>query len=140
MATKKEIDDHLKMALKEIGKIKPWFDEEVGEWVFSHALYPVEYGAKSEEEVIENYPKYLREFILHRLENRLEENLERKTKGRGGARPGAGRPKGSKKIIPTKVIRLEAPIAEWVKKHQSEIHYLMSGEKILVPSKGHRRI
>ncbi len=131
MATKKEINEHLKKALKEIGSIEPWFDKEVHEWVFEHRLYPVEYGGKSKEDVIENYPKYLREFITHRLDNRLESKMEKKTKGRGGLRPRAGRPKGTKKALPTKVVRLEAQIADWVQTHEEDIYALIMGEKIL---------
>jgi hypothetical protein len=84
MATKKELEEHLKIALKEVGKIKPWFDKEVNAWIFSHPAYPVEYGGESAEEVIENYPKYLREFIHHRLNNRLHPIMEKQTNGRGG--------------------------------------------------------
>ena len=58
MATKKEIDEHLKIALSEVGEIKPWFDKDVDGWVFSHKNYPVEYGGDSAKEVIKNYPKY----------------------------------------------------------------------------------
>lgn len=81
MATIKE---HLQIALKEIGSIKPWFDSDVEEWIFSHPSYPVEYGGKSSEEVKKNYPKYLREFIKHRLDNRLNPLTEKKTKGLEG--------------------------------------------------------
>jgi hypothetical protein len=81
MTTKKEIEKHLNIALKEIGEIKPRFDKEVNEWVFSHILYPVEYGGKSAKEVIENYPKYLREFISHGLDDRLEIGIKKMTKG-----------------------------------------------------------
>jgi len=35
MATQKEIKEHLEIALKEVGKIKPWFDEEVNEWILA---------------------------------------------------------------------------------------------------------
>lgn len=132
MATKKEITEHLKQALKEVGKISPWFDEEVQEWVFSHRLYPVEYGGTSPEEVIKNYPKYLREFIAHRLDQQLDPRIEKKTKGRGGKRPGAGRPKGSKELHPTKVVRLDARIAEWVKHHERDLFGLISGTKVLI--------
>ena len=97
MATKKEIEQHLKIALDEIGEIKPWFDKEVDAWVFEHKAYPVEYGGESKEEVIQNYPKYLREFIRQRLNDNLAASVEKKTKGRGGKREGAGRPKGTKK-------------------------------------------
>jgi len=115
MATKKEIDKHLKTALKEVGEIKPWFDDEVNSYVFEHPSYPVEYAGESEKEVIENYPKYLREFIHHRLDDRLHPLMEKQTKGRGGRRPGAGRPKGVKKP-PTKVVRLPKDIAEWMER------------------------
>ncbi|HSX10144.1 MAG TPA: hypothetical protein VLF94_00285 [Chlamydiales bacterium] len=118
MATKKEIEKHLKIALKEIGEIKPWFDKDVNAWVFEHRAYPVEYAGESVEEVIENYPKYLCEFIRHRLNDRLHPLIEKKTKGRGGKRPGAGRPKGTKKA-PTKVVRLPVDIAKWIEKPNS---------------------
>ncbi|MBX9743813.1 MAG: hypothetical protein K2X08_01230 [Chlamydiales bacterium] len=114
MATKKEIDEHLKKALKEIGEITPIFDEEVGEWIFSSSLYPVEYGGSSEKEVIKNYPKYLREFIKHRLDDNLHPLMKKKTKGHGGKRKGAGRPKGTKKQTATKIVRLPADVADWV--------------------------
>ena len=102
MATKQEIKHNLELALKEVGKIKPWFDDEVNAWVFSHDLYPVEYGGDSKEEVIENYPLYLEEFIKHRLDDNLAENVEKRTKGHGGKRHGAGRPKGT--VTPKKRI------------------------------------
>jgi hypothetical protein len=139
MATKKEIDEHLKRALKEIGEIKPVFDREVEEWVFSSPLYPVEYGGSSKAEVIKNYPKYLREFIKHRLADRLHPALEKKTKGRGGKRAGAGRPKGTRKSSPTKVLRLEVAVANWVAKHKTDIHAIMAGEKILIPANKQKR-
>ena len=44
MTTKKEIGEQLKIALDEIGEIKPWYDAEVSGWVFFHSFYPsVEY-------------------------------------------------------------------------------------------------
>lgn len=93
MATANEIKEHLDIiALKEVGKIKPWFDENVNEWIFRHPNYPVEYGGESTEEVIENYPKYLREFIKQRLNANLNPLTEKRTKGHGGLRPGAVRP------------------------------------------------
>lgn len=114
MATKKEVKEHLKIALKEIGAITPWFDEEVQEWIFSHPNYPVEYGGHSPEQVINNYPKYLEVFIEHRLNGKLDELNEKKTKGKGGIREGAGRPKGSKKEQ-TKQVRVPIEVAEWLK-------------------------
>lgn len=97
MATAKEIKDHLKIALKEVGKITPWFDKDVSAWVFSHPAYPVEYAGDSVKEVIANYPLYLQEFITERLKDNLAPSVEKRTKGKGGKREGAGRPKGSKK-------------------------------------------
>jgi hypothetical protein len=135
MATRKEINEQLKIALSEIGSIEPWFDDEVREWVFAHRLYPVEYGGKTKEEVIENYPKYLREFIAHRLAGRLDLGMEKKTQGRGGLRPRAGRPKGTKRSLPTKVVRLEAQIADWVQQHKEDIYSLIVGEKVLAYSR-----
>lgn len=122
MATKKEITEHLKIALKEVGKIKPWFDKDVDSWVFSHKNYPVEYGGNTEAEVIENYPKYLFEFIKHRLDGKLSAINEKETKGKGGKREGAGRPKGSKSSAPTKQIRVPIDIAEWLKYPETITH------------------
>lgn len=129
-----EIKEHLQTALKEIGEIKPWFDREVNEWVFSHPLYPVEYGGDSEKEVIENYPKYLSEFLKHRLLHRLDSLVEKKTNGHGGTRTGAGRPK-SARTVSTVNIRLASDMAAWVKEHKEEIYSLMEGDLELVPSK-----
>jgi len=92
MASKKEIKEHLKKALQEIGKIKPWFDNEVDAWVFEHADYPVSCSGNSEKEVIKKFPRYLEEFIGERLKNNVSPSVEKRTKGKGGKREGAGRP------------------------------------------------
>lgn len=113
MATAKEIKKHLKIALKEIGKIAPWFDKDFNSWMFSHSSYPdVEYAGESKSEVIENYPLYLRDFIEERLNNNLAPHIEKAVKGRGGKREGAGRPKGTAKGQKTRVY-LPKDIAEW---------------------------
>ncbi|NGX62320.1 MAG: hypothetical protein K940chlam9_01817 [Chlamydiae bacterium] len=135
MATKKEVNEHLKVALDEVGKIKPWFDRSVKEWIFSHPLYPVEYAGASKEEVMENYPKYLREFIKHRLNQKVDHFIEKTTKGRGGKRPGAGRPRGTRRTEETKTIRLKVYIANWIKKHEQELEGVICGEKKIVPAK-----
>ena len=88
MATKKEIKEHLTIALEEIGEIKPWFDEEVNAWVFSHPKYPVRYAGDSQEEVIANFPFYMQDFIAERLDDNLAPSVEKSTKGRGGKRKG----------------------------------------------------
>jgi len=113
MAAKKEIKEHLKIALQEIGDINPWFDNEFNTWIFHHAAYPVEYSGDSKEEVVKNYPLYLRDFIEERLNDNLSPYTEKKTTGRGGKREGSGRPKGTVKE-PTKRITLPLDIAEWI--------------------------
>lgn len=135
MATKKEIDKHLKIALDEIGKINPWYDKEIKEWIFSSSLYPIEYSGFSKKEVVENYPKYLKELIRHRLNKKVEHLVEKKTKGRGGVRPGAGRPRGSKKTDRTKTVRMKIYMADWIKNHEDDIESLISGEKKLVSAR-----
>jgi len=115
MAAKKEIAEHLKIALSEIGDIEPWFDKAVDCWVFSHKNYPVEYGGETKEEVIKKYPKYLREFIAQRLKKKVSSVNERETKGWGGVREGSGRPLGSKGAYPTVQIRVPEDIANWLR-------------------------
>jgi hypothetical protein len=107
----KDLTKELKIALTEIGSIKPWFEKEYKTWVFSHPLYPVECEGISSEEVIKKYPKYLAVFIEHRMQGRIDTINEKKTKGKGGYRPGAGRPIGSIKE-PTKQVRLPIDIAQ----------------------------
>lgn len=120
MATPKEIKEHLAIALKEVGKIEPWFDKEVNEWIFSHSAYPVEYGGETSEDVIKNYPRYLREFIKQRLNDNLDTLTEKQTKGHGGKRAGAGRPKGSVKQA-TERISLPKDITSWFKANPQAI-------------------
>jgi hypothetical protein len=86
MVAKKEVNEHLRIALDEIGEIKPWFDARFGDWIFSHKNYPVEYAGDSKGDVIENYPLYIREFIKHRLNGKLSFVEEKKTQGYGGKR------------------------------------------------------
>jgi hypothetical protein len=113
MATKKEIDEHLKIALTEVGKITPWYDNEVNAWVFEHPSYPVGYAGNTSKEVIKKYPLHLREFILERLNENLNPLVEIETIGHGGKRIGAGRPTGTVKA-PTKQIRVPVDIADWL--------------------------
>ena len=122
MASAKEIKAHLNIALKEIGEIKPRFNKKFNAWVFSHKKYPdVEYIGDSPEEVIKKYPKYLREFIKHRLDGNIWESVNKKTEGRGGKREGAGRPKGTKKS-PTRRISLPEDVADWIEQPSSIPH------------------
>lgn len=119
MASKKEIKKHLKLALQEVGKINPWFDNEFNTWIFSHPSYPVEYSGDSKEEIIKNYPLYLQDFIEERLNDNLSPFTEKKTIGRGGKRGGSGRPKGT---IKEKRITLPLDVAEWISKPDTIAH------------------
>ncbi|HEY4831637.1 MAG TPA: hypothetical protein VIH61_03655 [Waddliaceae bacterium] len=118
MATKKEIKEHLRIALEEIGEIKPKFAKDVDAWVFSHPKYPVRYAGNSPEEVVQNFPLYLQDFIEERLNDNLAPAVEKRTKGKGGKREGAGRPKGTKKERKTRVY-LPDDIASWIKHPKS---------------------
>jgi hypothetical protein len=74
-------------------------------------------------EVLQNYPKYLREFIKQRLDDNLSPLTESKTTGHGGKREGAGRPKGTIKE-PTRRLTLPAHIADiavWMRQHPEAI-------------------
>ncbi len=132
MASKQEIEKELKIALKEIGPITPWFDKAVNEWIFSSLLYPsVEYGGETKEEVIKNYALYLKDFIIERLKSNIEPQVEKTTKGRGGYKVGAGRPKGTTKE-PTTRLSLPRDIAEWLKdkSHLTQVRNLMMKGKV----------
>ena len=119
------VDEHLKIALEEIGPIKPWFDPEVQSWVFEHELYPESYGGETKKEVIERYPLYIRQFIESRLDGTLAPWVEKQTRGRGGKREGAGRPAGTTKA-PTAVIRLPLEIANWLKADPTHLEQVRS--------------
>jgi hypothetical protein len=127
----KELDKELNIALNEIGPIKPWFDEDFQTWLFSSPLYPVECEGSSAKEVIKKYPKYLAVFIEHRIRGKIDATNEKKTKGKGGYRPGAGRPKGSTKEK-TKQIRLPEGLATWLKQPDimDQITILMHNQQI----------
>lgn len=118
MASKSEIKKELKLALSEVGNISPWFDKDFNAWIFSSSLYPVECEGQSAVEVIEKYPKYLEVFIEHRIKGKLDALNEKKTKGKGGVRVGAGRPKGTTKM-PTKQVRLPIEVVDWLKVPQN---------------------
>ena len=120
MATKKEIEKHLKIALEEIGEIKPQFSKKYKAWIFEHPLYPVGCEGDSEEEVKKKYPLYIKHFIKERLDHNLAPFMEAKTEGHGGKREGAGRPIGSTKE-PKMRIYLPTDVALWIKNHPEAV-------------------
>ncbi|MCE5317043.1 MAG: hypothetical protein LLG04_06730 [Parachlamydia sp.] len=121
MATKQEIKAHLKIALEEIGEIKPWFDRDVNAWIFEHKLYPVGCSGDSSAEVVKKFPRYLKEFITERLKNNLNPRVEKRTVGKGGKREGAGRPKDPNKEEKVRVY-LPHDIAKWIKYPETIMH------------------
>lgn len=121
MASKSQVKKEVTLALSEIGKVNPWYDKDFKCWIFSSPLYPVECEGKTAEEVINKFPKYLEIFIEHRMKGKLDPINEQKTVGKGGLRPGAGRPKGTTKP-PTKQIRVPLDIADWLKTPGVIIH------------------
>ncbi|MCE5315966.1 MAG: hypothetical protein LLG04_01205 [Parachlamydia sp.] len=128
----KEVKKELETALAEIGEIKPWFEKKFKIWLYSHPLYPVECEGKSREEVLKKYPKYLEVFIEHRMKGKIDALSEKNTKGKGGFRPGAGRPIGTTKE-PTRQIRVPQDIAEWLKMPGvlTQVRSLMQAQKHL---------
>src|SRR5205807_7752257 len=95
-------------------------------------LYPsVEYSGETKEEVIKNYRYYLQDFIEERLKSNIEPHVERATKGRGGYREGAGRPKGTTKE-PKSRTYLPTDIADWLKEksHWAQVRNLMAKGKV----------
>lgn len=121
----KKIGDHLQIALKEVGQIKPWYDPEVSCWVFEHPNYPVTCGEETAAEVIAKYPLYLKEFIHYRLMDRLDPFVEAETKGKAGKRL------DTSQKTPSRSLRLPEPIADvavWLRHHPEAIpavHRLM---------------
>lgn len=91
------VQELVKQALEVVGPIKPWFDAECGEWTFEHPAFPESYGGATAKEVIKGYPLYLANMFEAQLQNRLTVKDSRQVKkslsGRGGSRPGSGRPR-----------------------------------------------
>ncbi|MEW6667635.1 MAG: hypothetical protein AB1512_20700 [Thermodesulfobacteriota bacterium] len=118
------VEKELKNALKEIGEIKPWWSEDDKMYVFEHETYPTLMHADSDpDEVVKGYERALRRFIQYRMRGQVAESVERITSGRGGYRPGAGRPKGSTKGK-TRRISLPEDVAAWLKEDPAHIEKL----------------
>ncbi|WP_373531766.1 hypothetical protein [Vampirovibrio sp.] len=121
-----EVVAQTRIALSEIGEIKPWFDAEMGCWCFEHPLYPESYGGESASEVEAGYPLYLAQLIEARMSGELAPFVENLIKGRGGKRHGAGRPKGSHKGSKKRVY-LPVEVADWLmdETHLAQVRNLM---------------
>jgi hypothetical protein len=106
-----EINKQLQIALSEIGEIQPWWSDEDQMFIFEHPAYPrVSHADADQGKAKAGYLRALEGFIEDRLAGNLAEEAERVTSGRGGARPGAGRPRKPK----TLQRRLDADMAEWL--------------------------
>lgn len=120
MAQQKVILSELNKALAEINAIVPWWSDEDGLFVFEHAAYPMVMAADADRDrVIELYRLALQEFIAERLRGNVADFVESLTSGRGGARPGAGRPKNKaekvRRYIPSTIV----DIVEWLEDEEN---------------------
>jgi hypothetical protein len=106
----------LEQSLNKIGKIKPWFDDDVNAWVFEHETFPlVRYAGDTEQEVIENYPKYLADYLEELSKDNISKTAEKAfSSGRGGKRENSGRPKGTTKE-PGKMYWFPILVGDWLK-------------------------
>lgn len=119
-----EVICELEKVLVEIGEIQPVWDNECGEFVASHPEYAsIDAPGDTVEEAIQTFHRLLCQFLQERINNNLAPHVERMTSGRGGKRPGSGRPKSS----PTTTIRLPSEIANWLKdnSHLDQVRNLM---------------
>ena len=118
------IQQHVELALAEIGEITPVYNPEVEAWLFQHPAYDLEAEGETSDDCMATYKRWLHTFIKERLKNNLAPNVEAKSSGRGGKRDGAGRPIGTKK---TDKMRIYVPqeLAFWLK-DEKNIQWLQS--------------
>lgn len=109
-------DKDFNLALSEVGAVTPWWSDEDQLFVFEHDAYPmVMHGDTTVEATIQGYHRALRHFVQARLAGQIADSVNAVTRGRGGVRAGAGRPKGSSKK-PAKVsVRLIPELAQYLK-------------------------
>lgn len=113
------IKRQLQIALDEIGPISPIFCDEDQVFCFRSPLYDFEAFGDTPTDCIKTYVNWLEEFIAERMKGNLAPDIERNSPGRGGKRPGAGRPKGTSKTEDTIVIRMPKRIGDWVKSNKN---------------------
>jgi hypothetical protein len=124
-----ELEKELKTALQEVGDIAPYWSEEDGMYVFEHPAYPMVMHADPDpEETRKGYLRALSGFVEERLQGTVAEDVERITSGRGGSRPGAGRPVGTKKAAKVRMM-VPVDIAAWLQEpqHVDQVRRLMEG-------------
>lgn len=116
-----DIKKHLKVALSEIGEIKPRFSKDDGMFVFDHPSYPtVMHADATAEATKEGYLRALEGFIEARLSGNLSDVAEKMTKGHGGKRSGAGRKPGSTKE-PKMRMYIPSDLGLWLQQSPSNI-------------------
>lgn len=107
-------------ALAEIGEIIPWWSEEDQLYVFEHAAYPmVMHGDRTVEATLAGYHRALRHFVEARLAGEVAPSVERITSGRGGVRPGAGRPVGTRRAAAKKSVHVLSELADRLKGNEA---------------------
>jgi hypothetical protein len=97
--------------LKELGDLKPWFDDRVLAFIYTHYRFrKVGYG-RTPEDALEHYKQQLVVGIETNLKNGWHySDFHRK---RGGCRPHAGRPKKD----PTERMRVPKDLVPWLRTH-----------------------
>jgi hypothetical protein len=103
---------HLKSKLRTMGEIKPWFDDAILRWVYTHALFRLYGVGRTPEEAIDHYKQLMVAKIEDNIQNRRQP-LELFYRCYGGYRKNAGRPR---KLIPCIRISIPKDIGIWVKR------------------------
>jgi len=121
------VDTEFKLALQEVGPIEPVWAEGDGVYVFEHEAYPfVMGGGPTVKEARNSYRQALKDFIEARLNGQLAPVADKMTSGRGGLRPGSGRPKNN---IASIRISIPQDVGQWLQsdpKHIEQVRRLMA--------------
>ncbi len=119
------LESEYQKALAEIGPITPWWSEPDHMYLFEHPFYPwVMHADPSCDETIAGYHRALKGFIEDRINGGVAPETDRSTLGRGGARPGAGRPR---KLIKSRRTYIPEDIAQWLENpaHQEQVRRMI---------------
>jgi hypothetical protein len=123
-----ELQEALQIALEEIGPIDPWWSEADQMFVFTEKIYPaVLFQDTNKQKTIDGYVEVLKNWLIDRLNENVSETAEKVTTGHGGRRAGAGRPPKP----PTKAVRIDLDVANWLEgqpEHIAKVRSLMKQE------------
>jgi hypothetical protein len=104
----------LESGLRTMGEIKPWVDDKIHKWVYTHALFRLYGVGRTPEEAIDHYKQLMVAKIEENIQNRRQP-LELFYRQYGGYRKNAGR---RPKIIPSIRVSVPKDIAPWLKAEQ----------------------